>query len=65
MTIDATDYTQAFAANRYVQPGDIGDKPYPVLVHGIEGVKLENQVLITENGPIMLSRYPFEEELLV
>ena len=33
-------------------------------VGGIEGVKLENQVLVTENGPITLSRYPFEEDLL-
>ncbi|MEX3012051.1 M24 family metallopeptidase [Hoeflea sp. TYP-13] len=33
-------------------------------IGGIEGVKLEDQCLITENGPITLSRYPFEEELL-
>lgn len=33
-------------------------------VGGVEGVKLEDQALITENGPIVLSRYPFEEELL-
>ncbi|MCA0271819.1 MAG: M24 family metallopeptidase [Proteobacteria bacterium] len=31
---------------------------------GIEGVKLEDQVLVTESGPITLSRYPFEETLL-
>ena len=31
---------------------------------GVEGVKLEDQVLITESGPIALSRYPFEETLL-
>jgi len=30
-----------------------------------EGVKLENQVLITEKGPINLARYPFEDELLL
>lgn len=34
-------------------------------VGGIEGVKLEDQVLVTESGPITLSRYPFEEALLV
>ncbi|MBK6467217.1 MAG: aminopeptidase P family protein [Rhodobacter sp.] len=33
-------------------------------VGGVEGVKLEDQVLITDSGPITLSRYPFEEDLL-
>ena len=33
-------------------------------VGGVEGVKLEDQVLITESGPIALSRYPFEDTLL-
>ena len=28
---------------------------------GDEGIKLEDQVLITDTGPIVLSRYPFEE----
>ncbi|HXV24133.1 MAG TPA: Xaa-Pro peptidase family protein [Alphaproteobacteria bacterium] len=31
---------------------------------GAEGVKLEQQVLITENGVQLLSPYPFEEELM-
>ena len=31
---------------------------------GREGVKLEDQVLITENGFENLTRYPFEERLL-
>lgn len=31
---------------------------------GIEGVKLEDMVLITETGNICLSRYPFEDTLL-
>lgn len=31
---------------------------------GREGVKLEHQILVTENGPELLSRFPFEEELL-
>ncbi len=34
-------------------------------VGGKEGVKLEDQCLITESGPITLSRYPFEESLLL
>jgi len=29
-----------------------------------DGVKLEEQILITKNGPELLSRYPFEEKLL-
>ena len=32
---------------------------------GVEGVKLEDQLVITESGPILLSRYPFEEALLL
>ncbi|MFQ5776048.1 MAG: M24 family metallopeptidase [Kiloniellaceae bacterium] len=32
---------------------------------GAEGVKLEQQVLITERGVELLSTYPFEDELLV
>ncbi|MCG7521456.1 Xaa-Pro peptidase family protein [Ruegeria sp. Ofav3-42] len=33
-------------------------------IGGVEGVKLEDMVLVTESGPITLSRYPFEEELM-
>lgn len=33
-------------------------------IGGVEGVKLEDQVLVTDTGPITLSRYPFEDELL-
>ena len=29
---------------------------------GAEGVKLEEQVLVTETGAEVLSRYPFEDE---
>ena len=31
---------------------------------GVQGVKLEEQVLITEQGALVLSRFPFEEALL-
>ena len=37
---------------------------YIGLQGGDEGVKLEQQVLITENGTELLSRFPFEEDLL-
>ena len=33
-------------------------------IGGTEGVKLEDQVLITGSGPVVLSRYPYEEALL-
>lgn len=33
-------------------------------VGGSQGVKLEEQVLITESGPELLSRFPYEEELI-
>ena len=32
---------------------------------GPEGVKLEEEVLVTEKGPVILSRYPYEDDLLV
>ncbi len=31
----------------------------------VEGVKLEDQVLVTDSGPITLSRYPYEDDLLL
>lgn len=37
---------------------------YVGAVGGKEGVKLEEQVLVTETGVEVLSRYPFEEALL-
>ena len=33
-------------------------------VHGGEGVKLEEQILVTADGPQKLSTYPYEEQLL-
>lgn len=33
-------------------------------IGGVEGVKLEDMVLVTESGPVTLSRYPYEEELM-
>jgi Xaa-Pro aminopeptidase len=31
---------------------------------GREGVKLEEEVLVTDKGPVLISRFPYEEELL-
>ena len=30
-----------------------------------EGVKLEEEVLVIEKGPVILSRYPYEDDLRV
>ncbi|MBZ7924970.1 hypothetical protein LAC81_29980 [Ensifer adhaerens] len=32
--------------------------------YGGEGVKLEEQILVTANGPVKLSSYVYEEQLL-
>jgi len=37
---------------------------YVGFVDGREGVKLEEQVLVTEDGVEILSSYPFEDSLL-
>jgi Xaa-Pro aminopeptidase len=48
-----------------LQPGmTLCVEAYIGTVGGTEGVKLENQVLITESGAESLTRYPFEERLL-
>jgi Xaa-Pro aminopeptidase len=31
---------------------------------GAEGVKLEEEVLVTEKGPVLISRFPYEDDLL-
>jgi Xaa-Pro aminopeptidase len=31
---------------------------------GQEGVKLEEEILVTEHGPKLISRFPYEDELL-
>ena len=58
------DYTEA-GYDGIIEPGMtlcvesyIGEK------EGAEGVKLEQQILITETGNILLSQFPFEESLL-
>jgi len=33
-------------------------------VGGLEGIKLEDQVLVTENGHENLTNFPFEKELI-
>ena len=48
-----------------LQPGmTLCVEAYAGKVGGVDGVKLENQVLITENGYENLTPYPYEERLL-
>ena len=48
-----------------IEPGMVFSlESYIGEVGGREGVKLEDQVLVTESGPVYLSRYPLEERLL-
>ena len=57
---------EAFAFDGQMEPGMvICVESYVGETGGLEGVKLEDQVLITESGPITLSRFPFEEDLML
>ncbi|MEO5321908.1 hypothetical protein PV773_01170 [Mesorhizobium sp. CC13] len=48
-----------------IEPGmTICVESYTGEQNGSEGVKLEQQVLITETGSELLSRFPFEEAML-
>ncbi len=59
MDFEKSGYDEAF------EPGmTICVESYVGEAGGEEGVKLEQQVLITETGTVLLSTYPFEDELL-
>jgi len=48
-----------------IEPGmTLCVESYIGAVRGSEGVKLEQQILVTETGTELLSRFPFEEELI-
>ena len=54
-----------FAYDGELQPGmAMSVESYVGEVGGPEGVKLEQQIVITESGHRVLSRFPFEDELL-
>ncbi len=54
-----------FSSDAVLEPGlVVSVESYIGEVDGPEGVKLEEDVLITDDGPVMLSRYPFDEQLL-
>jgi len=54
-----------FTGDGILEPGMVVSiESYIGEVDGAEGVKLEEEVVITENGVEMVSRYPFDETLL-
>ncbi|MDX1605086.1 MAG: Xaa-Pro peptidase family protein [Candidatus Competibacterales bacterium] len=54
-----------FSSDAVLEPGlVVSVESYIGEVDGPEGVKLEEEVLIGENGPVLLSHYPFDEQLL-
>ncbi|NBB84180.1 MAG: M24 family metallopeptidase [Alphaproteobacteria bacterium] len=55
----------AYSADGVLEPGMVVSvESYIGEVDGPEGVKLEEEVLITETGATRISRYPFDEALL-
>ena len=54
-----------FTGDGILEPGMVVSvESYIGEVDGAEGVKLEEELVITETGVEMLSRYPFDEALL-
>ena len=55
-----------YAYDGHLEPGMVMCvESYVGQLGGREGVKLEDQVLVTESGPIVLSRFPYEDTLLL
>ena len=51
--------------DQVIEPGMVFSlESYIGAVGGREGVKLEDQLLISNDGPELLSRFPFEDVLL-
>ena len=64
-TIFYPDDHEKFGHDGCLEPGmTVCVESYVGEVGGAQGVKLEQQIVITETGNIVLSRFPFEEELL-
>lgn len=60
----ARDY-ESFGGEGVVEPGMvISVESYIGEVNGLEGVKLEEELLVTDTGTELLSQFPFEESLL-
>jgi len=52
----------AFSRDGILEPGmTVSVESYIGEVDGAEGVKLEEEVLVTDTGVAMISRYPFDE----
>jgi len=60
----AMDYA-SYGRDGVLQPGMVlSVESYIGDVNGPEGVKLEDELLITESGAALISRFPYEDELL-
>lgn len=60
----AQDYAN-FGGEGVLEPGMVVSvESYIGEVNGLEGVKLEEELLVTADGTELLSRFPFEESLL-
>jgi Xaa-Pro aminopeptidase len=58
------DFTK-FSGEGVLEPGMVVSvESYIGDVNGLEGVKLEEELLITADGTELISRFPFEESLL-
>jgi Xaa-Pro aminopeptidase len=56
---------QAYGREGTLEPGMVVSvESYIGEKGGPEGVKLEDEVLVTDKGPVLISRFPYEEELL-
>jgi Xaa-Pro aminopeptidase len=56
---------QAYGREGTLEPGMVVSvESYIGEKGGPEGVKLEDEVLVTDRGPVLISRFPYEEELL-
>ena len=54
-----------YSTDDVIEPGlTVSVESYIAEVDGVEGVKLEEEVVITERGAERISRYPFDEDLL-
>ena len=64
--IRVADHPQGLAYDGEIEPGMVMCvEAYAGRVGGCQGVKLEDQLLITDDGYEVLSHFPFEDELLV
>jgi Xaa-Pro aminopeptidase len=63
--VHGPDWTH-FSMDGMIQAGmTLASRATSASAGGADGVKLEQEVVVTENGIELLSTYPFEDDLLV